>query len=150
MKNPREVLLEKHRAIQPALDRIRAEVMAAEVSTLRCNTPTPSSKFGATPTRGRDAAGAWAIQFWQELIWPSRRIWAALATVWIGLLATNAATGGARESTGARINAQPEAIAAFAEQKRVLAELLASPQATESQRPLPRPRTEVAMPWKKC
>lgn len=70
MKSPKDILLEQHADTTPALNRIRAQVVAELREPEQRNT-TKFSFF-------HDA--------WRELFWRPRRVWASLATVWAALL----------------------------------------------------------------
>jgi anti-sigma factor RsiW len=63
------------------------------------------------------------FECWRQLIWPSRRIWAGLAAVWILLLAANFSLRD-RSPAGAMASASPEMIMAWQQQERLLAELI--------------------------
>ena len=89
--------------------------------------------------------------WWLDVIWSSRRIWAGLAAVWVVLLAVNF-SGRDHSQTLARKSppSSPEMIMAFRQQERLLAELIGSSSTgeVEPQRTfLPRPRTECVEIW---
>jgi hypothetical protein len=122
MKTPREILLEQHRAATLKLDAIRHEIMEAKFRR---------RNFTAT--------------LWQELIFPSRRIWSGLAAVWIALVAFNLAQ---RESIPAgRVVSAPVQMSAR-EQQRLMNELFADRlPVMDADRPktfTPKPRTEIS------
>jgi len=130
MKTLREILFARHQNTAPKLDAIRHEVVNAEF-------------------HGRDFAAVilnWPITFWRELILPSRRIWAGLATVWILIFAVNYSTRDHSSATTTKMVA-PEMMS-FGEQQRLLNELLADRSLpVDIQRPKtfsPKPRTETA------
>jgi hypothetical protein len=80
MKTPREILLNRHRDAEPKLDDIREKAMMTLAPSAGSN---PSVQAGRLwPLRI-----AWTL--WRELIFPSRRIWAALAAAWVVLLWLN-------------------------------------------------------------
>ena len=140
MKTPRELLLDRHRAVEPKLDQIRAGVVANEL------------EFASPPEpRRRHWLPEATAIVWQELILPSRRLWAGLAAAWVLILAINLAGRGtllpARPSS-----AGPGVLQVVAEEKRVLAELLqtAAPPAAERLRPTSRPRTQGPLKWRAC
>ena len=82
---------------------------------------------------------------WQQLIWPSRRIWAGLAAIWILLLVANVSMRDSSQVTIARTSPTPEMILSFQQQEKILAELI-GPNETRVSRPLkpfsPKPRSE--------
>ena len=175
MKTLREILLERHRGVEPKLDRISAEVVATEadrlkvaqtsesavsqVSNLRpLTTPSAPPGFNRLPTGSRRYSRLgglryMALRVWQELILPSRRIWAGLAAVWVVLVVINA--GQSKSAPGSNTvaaSAKPEVMQAIAEQKRLLAELLqaGNPQPAERPRAAGRPRTQGVAQWRAC
>ncbi len=85
-------------------------------------------------------------EWWRDVIWPCRRIWAGLAVVWLLILAGNFSLGD-HASTFARKSSppSPEAIQAWRQQQRLLAELIGSsetPATTPSKPFIPRPGSE--------
>ncbi len=82
---------------------------------------------------------------WQQLIWPSRRIWAGLAAVWVAILIANFSMH--EHSPGVAMKSSPtqEMIVAWRQQERLLAELM-GPNETQAARPpkplSPQPRSE--------
>jgi hypothetical protein len=139
MKTPREILLERHRAAKSKLDAIRREVMAAELNNQETKEQSQPSNFVT-----------WFLcclnRFWLELVWPSRRIWAGLATIWIMIFAFNFSQRDPSELMARKSPPpSPELILTFWQQERLLAELVGpnEPQAVESPKPfLPQPRSE--------
>ena len=132
MKTPRELLLNRHAAANAKLDAIRKETIAAE-----CGGETRNSKLEIR------SAGA----FWRALFWPHPRAWAALAAVWLAIIAIDLSL---REPSPPALARRPQApapqvLAALKEQKRLLAELLGSAPPAEAV-PVggvaPRPRSE--------
>ena|SRR5438876_797812 len=89
----------------------------------------------------------------RELIWPCPQAWAAIATVWLIILGLHSFAGPNTPSSPAPLTAAPptpELRAVFAEQRRLLAELLTE---TESILPMPpepveRPRSQLFWPLK--
>jgi hypothetical protein len=138
MKTPREILLERHRAVEPKLDAIRREVITDELN----NPATKEQRFGFELV-------SWFIgrskNVWQELILPSRRVWAGLTAIWILIVAVNFSL---RDSSPAgKISAAPVMMMSFQEQQRMLNEIFADrSQPSEADRPknFPvKPRTET-------
>lgn len=138
MKTPKQILLESHRDVEPQLDRLREDVLAAEFSaTNRAQqvcAPTPSQNAfcrGAVLLRPRNRAASFAAallqKLWLELIWPSRRAWAGLAAVWVGLAAVYLATQRPGNPKLPPPNAQM--VAAWVQEQQLLAQLLDHPQA---------------------
>lgn len=80
-----------------------------------------------------------------ELIWPSRRAWAGMAGLWLGLLAANLEMNATSPRVPAvRYAYNHELVRAFEEQQRLLAELLppVSQPPPAPARPNARPRSE--------
>jgi hypothetical protein len=131
MKTPREILLAQHRAAIPKLDAVRQSAIAAVTGAQQ---PRPAVRTNLFQ------------MLWRELILPSRRTWAGLATVWVLLIAVNLVLRDQSPATGAK----PVTIAAminYGEQQKFLNELFAdrSP-AIDADRPKvfsPKPRTEA-------
>jgi len=83
---------------------------------------------------------------WLELIWPCRRIWTALAAVWIVLFIFNLSQRDPSELMARKTPPpSPEMILAFRQQQQLLAELI-GPNETRAAEPpkplLPQPRSE--------
>ena len=136
MKTPREILLERHQAAAPKLDTLRHEFVS-ELN--RQDTKTQSRKINLA---------SWCLggfpKMWQELIFPSRRIWAGLTAIWILIFAVNFSM---RDSSpaGATSISSPATMMTFQQQERLLAELDNFNEFSVIQPPkkfLPRPRSE--------
>jgi hypothetical protein len=82
MKTPREILLARHQAVEPELNRIRRQAVRVAADVNRRNAPAREFTFAATAART-------LATMYRELIWPARRTWAALAAVWLMLLSVN-------------------------------------------------------------
>jgi hypothetical protein len=138
MKTPRDILLARHRAVEPKLDAIRQAV----VGKLN-NEETKEPGFPAVFV-------SWFLgcseNLWRELIFPSRRIWAGLAAVWIVIFIVNFSQRDPERLMARKLPPpSPEAIQAWQQQQRLLAELIGpnEPRAAQPQKPLvPRPSTE--------
>jgi anti-sigma factor RsiW len=84
------------------------------------------------------------LECWHQLIWPSRRIWAGLAAVWVLILAANIAMRDS-QTTMAKTAPTTEIIMAWRQQERLLAELIGpnEPRAAQPLKPFaPQPRSE--------
>jgi hypothetical protein len=138
MKTPREILLAQHRAAEPKLDAIRRAVVVEELN----NQVTQKQSWAQTLI-------AWFLRcsniFWRELIWPSRRIWAGLAAVWLVILMVNIA---GRDPSPAGKNFAAPTMMSVRDQQRFMNELFADRSVpTDADRPrnfTPRPRTETS------
>jgi hypothetical protein len=138
MKTPREILLAKHRAIEPRLDAIRQAV----VGKLN-NEETKEPSFPAVFV-------SWFLgcseNLWRELVFPSRRIWAGLATAWILIFIVNFSQRDRADiMAGKTPSLSPQAIQVLWQQERLLAEVTGpnEPRAAQPQKPLAqRPSSE--------
>jgi len=132
MKTPREILLERHQAIDPKLDALRREILARQFETSRpINSGTNRLNL-----------------LWQELFWSCRRTWTSLAAIWVILLLLNLSQ---RDPASVRLaQSQPSAVTmmSFRDQEALLQELLAdrtSPLEAVPARPFePKPRSEIS------
>ena len=142
MKTAREVLLGRHRDIEPKLDQMWRV-------TLRCGlrggadaAPRSSVQASRVPTGGL----AWRL--WCELIWPCRRTWAGLACAWVVILMLNVASSErvtpVATRTGPRSHAEMRALA---EQRRMLTQLIeGAPIPVSKQKSIPTsPRSDRAL-----
>lgn len=138
MKTPREILMDQHRVAVPKLDAIRHSAVAAvcDRRVLTESDPMRRSQTAATTI--------WHL-FWRELIWPSRRIWAGLAAVWVLMIAANVSMRDRTPTVAMKSASGPVMILSFRQQERLLTELLGpdEPRAAGPATPLvPRPRSE--------
>lgn len=88
--------------------------------------------------------------WWQEVIWPCRRIWAGLAAVWVMILAGNYSLQDHSPSLAAKSPPpSQEMLMSFKDQQKILADLLTDrdvPREVERREFLaPKPRTESVM-----
>jgi len=138
MKTPREILFARHRAAEPRLDAIREAVVSG--LSPQGTRPHSLSPGVQAPWCGR------LTTLWRELILPSRRIWAGLATVWLGLVIVNLAQRDPVGGGTGRLVRPPAAMMSWQAQQRWLDELLADrsswPVAERPRTSPPRPRTE--------
>jgi hypothetical protein len=138
MKTPREILLARHRAVEPRLDAIRREVVE-ELNNQDAKAQGRVADFVSSLLCGPN-------KLWLELIWPCRRTWTALAGVWIALCIFNVSQRDKSELAALKLPPpSAEAIMAWWQQERLLAELIGSPGTGDAERRkifLPKPRTE--------
>lgn len=116
MKTPREILTNHHRAATPKLDALRKEVMS-ELNRQDAITPSSTLSFVPLCLGGLN-------KIWRELILPSRRIWAGLATVWIFIFIVNISTREHSQTSVAKASPMPAMILAFHQQEKLLDELV--------------------------
>ena len=81
MKTPRDILFARHQAAAPKLDAIRRSV----VDELNNQTTKEQSFFAVFVSSFLCCSN----KFWLELVWPCRRIWTGLATVWVLIFIVN-------------------------------------------------------------
>jgi hypothetical protein len=131
MKTPRELLLSRHRATTPKLDTIRQSVVAA---------PRQSAVINAIP--------ATLFQtLWRELIFPSRRTWAAFATIWLFIFLVNfAQRDNVSSVTGKTVHPGGLVMSLQVQQRWVTEHFADRDLPTEADRPRnysPKPRTAI-------
>jgi len=140
MKTPRDILLARHQAVLPKLDALRQQAVTAAGA--------PSARFGwvagwVMVLRGLEVG-------WREVIFPSRRIWAGLAAVWVGLLVFNVSERAPQSAVAARQPSSSAMLMTWRDQKNMLNEVFAEPVPVPvADRPrtfTPRPRTEASVP----
>lgn len=139
MKTPREILLARHRAVEPKLDKIRRAV-ARELNN-------EATKEQSPPASLVSRFLCCSQQIWNELIWPCRRTWAGLAAVWLAIALFHLSQRELRQPALAQTAPSPgETRLAWLEQRRVLDELIgpmpAAPAAEPPRRPNNQPRSE--------
>src|ERR1700720_2169879 len=108
MKTPRDILFARHQNAAIKLDAIRREVLKAEFQD-----ENQILSFVNLP-----------LALWCELFWPSRRIWAGLAAIWILIFVVNFSQRDKSEMMAGKTPLpSPEMILVFRQQERLLAEL---------------------------
>lgn len=136
MKTPREILLARHRAAETELDKLRDQFVAG-LNHKGTKTQSLISVLVSWCLGGSNAV-------WRELIFPSRRIWAGLAAIWIVLFIFNFSQRDSSELMAKKIPS-PEIISSFQQQEKLLAELIGQnePQVAEQRKTfLPTPKSE--------
>ncbi|HXF09918.1 MAG TPA: hypothetical protein VN625_03975 [Desulfuromonadaceae bacterium] len=131
MKTPRDILLQRHESAQPKLDAIRQQVLNSKVTTEQSGRLNFVSLFLGC-----------LKNVWNELVLPSRRIWAGLAACWMLLGLVNLSMG--HRSHVQVAAATPEMFQAYRQQERLLAELIGPNESriADSQRKfVPQPRS---------
>jgi hypothetical protein len=138
MKTLHDILLERHRSAVPKLDAIRHEV----IQELNNQGTKEQSRPASLVSSLLDCSN----KLWLELVWPSRRIWAGLAAVWILILAANVSLH-QNSPVIAKSGPSSEMMMALKDQQKILAELLtdrSAPRDVERQKSFsPKPRTET-------
>ncbi|HEV2320710.1 MAG TPA: hypothetical protein VGV18_13220 [Verrucomicrobiae bacterium] len=137
MKTPREILLARHRAIEPGLDDIRRQIVE-KLNNKKAMEQSDVSAFVSL------LLGC-STNIWRELIWPERRIWAGLAAVWILIFIANFSMRDHSEIKMAKSPPSQEVIMAFRQQQQLLSELIGpdDPPVAEVKKPyIPRPASE--------
>jgi hypothetical protein len=134
MKTPREILLNQHRSAEAHLDRMWTQKLVPALA-------------GRSAPASQSALFAIGWKMWQELILPSRRIWAGLACAWVVIAVLNLASfEPATEVASQPMPRSGEELRALIEQRRMLAQLIGplSEPAYTQKRSLPGPRSERA------
>jgi hypothetical protein len=98
------------------------------------------------PVQPHAPAAAWH-EWWQDVIWPCRRVWAGLAVVWMLILAGNMSLRDPSQTRWAKSSPSSQAmVMALKDRQSALAELLADhsgPHEADRQKFfLPKPRSE--------
>ena len=136
MKTPREILLAHHRAAAgPKLDAIRHSII---------------SELNHEETKEQSSGNIFVSLFlgcskkiWDELVFPSRRIWSGLATAWLLIIVVNISQ---RDHSPAGKTVSAPVMMSFGEQQRLMNELFADRSVpVEADRPRtfsPKPRTD--------
>ena len=139
MKTPRDILFARHQAAAPKLDALRREVVR-ELNNQGTKEQSLAASF--VPS----LLGC-SNKFWQELFFPSRRIWGGLAVVWILLFIINFSQRDNISSVTRKPVRSAEVMMSVQAQQRWLNELLADRSVpTDADRPrnfTPKPRTEL-------
>ena len=139
MKTPREILFSRHQAAVPKLDAVRHSVVA-ELNSKDAKTQSLLSRFASSCLCCSNI-------FWQELIWPCRRIWIGLAAVWVLLAIVNFSQRDGSQVHLAKSSTPAAMTMTFRDQQKLLNELFADRSLPmEAARPRifsPKPRTET-------
>lgn len=144
MKTPRELLLARHQDAKAKLDTVRRGVVEGVV---------PATPAAQEPRANGSPGSTFFIRVWQELIWPSRRAWATIAIIWVGVLVWNVAENDTSpRSQGTSKEAKSQMVLNLAAQRHLLSELLqpAPLRPPEPARANTQPRTEVGPSFKFC
>jgi hypothetical protein len=117
----------------------RQEILAAaQAAAARRSAPDSSVRR----SEARAARPSWLSTLW----WPCPRAWAALAAVWVGILAVNLSFGDKPETAARQTAPAPaETIVAWRQQQRMLSQLIGAPTSLDAEPPksvVPRPRSE--------
>jgi hypothetical protein len=138
MKTPRDFLFARHQSAAPKLDAIRREVVG-ELNN-------KETKEQSRPASLVSSSLCCFKTFWNELIFPCRRIWTGLAAVWILIFVVNFSQRDPSEMMARKSSPpSPEMILTFRQQEILLAELIGQnePQAAEPPKIFsPRPSSE--------
>jgi len=133
MKTPRKILLERHQAAAPKLDTLRHAV----VEKLNNKATKEQSLFGIFIS-----LFSCSKNFWRELIFPSRRIWSGLATIWIFIFIVNFSMRDHSQMTMVKSSPTPEMVLAYRQQEKLLNELIGPAETQPAESPkvfTPRP-----------
>jgi hypothetical protein len=138
MKTSRDILFARHQAAAPKLDAIRRSV----VDELNNQTTKEQSFFAVFVSSFLCCSN----KFWLELVWPCRRIWTGLATVWLLLFIVNfSQRDNASSVTGQPVRSGGIIMSAQAQQRwmnELFADRSSPPEAERPRNFAPKPRTE--------
>lgn len=142
MKTPRDILFARHQAVAPKLDAIRREVVAGLNNK-------GTKKLSWLAFLVASLLGC-SNKLWQELVWPCRRIWTGLATVWILIFIVNFSQRDNVNSVTGKSVRSGGVVMSLQTQQRWMNELFADRAiSSEVDRPRnfsPKPRTEISEP----
>ena len=137
MKTPREILLARHQAAMPKLDAIRRAALG------RLNNEATKAQSGPDSLVALFLGGSQKL--WRELLWPHPAAWAALAGVWLVLLAVHfAAPETPPRSVASQSPPSPQIRELLKQQEQLFAELVGPKLNREADRPrttAPQPRS---------
>jgi hypothetical protein len=130
MKTPREILLARHRAVEPKLDALRQQAVAGIRASERNDT-------------GLNRVAVAVREFFRI----PRLAWSGLAAAWLIIIALNFAARETPRATALQMagnRPSSETLQALREQKRLFAELVGTGAARDADAPRlsPRPRSE--------
>jgi hypothetical protein len=132
MKTPREILLARHKAAEEKLDEIRRTLI---------------SELNNEGTKEQSLI-SWFLgcsqNFWRELILPKPQAWAAVAALWILIVALKLSTQETSPVASKKTALSPGVVAELKEQKAFFGELAGLPPLPEVNPPKaisPRPRS---------
>ena len=141
MKTPREILLKRHQAVEPKLDRIWTEAIAPELLSWRATLRRGRRNVTDTILRGSAQAPRVppANVLWRELIWPCRHVWAGVACAWLLIIGLNMASFERAPRVASKTEPRSgEELRAFIEQRQLLAQLTdALPEPADTRKPNP-------------
>jgi len=115
MKTPREILLERHQDADVRLDAARHAVVG-EMNNKGTKEQSRSVFFVTLFLRCSN-------KIWLELFQPSRRIWATIATVWVGIFIVNFSIRDNSSALAMKSSSSPGIMMSVQQQERLLAEL---------------------------
>ena len=87
----------------------------------------------------------WFVDWGKDMVWPCRRIWAGLATVWVVLLGVNLTQHDPGQTEAMKTQPSPEMVRAYLAREGFLVELSRPARKPEAKRPKPsatEPRSE--------
>ncbi len=141
MKTPRELLLDRHRTVNPKLDALREQVIRS--------VHEPATVHPEKSLRASVPNIVW-MTFWHELVIPSRRVWAGLAGVWLVLLVVNVVQKESPPAELAQTSPSAPMLLAYYKQQKLLNELVGEyPMAVNAispRGPVSGPRSEIMRP----
>jgi hypothetical protein len=139
MKTPRQIILDRHRAVETQLDSARRTALN---TLFRAPSVTPDRQtraiLQATPTL--------LLTLWRELILPARRTWIGLATVWVAIFVLRLAVHDDAVATLAQSTVNsPRPATLLRDQQQLWIELAIGPEVVPvapAKTVVPKPRSE--------
>ncbi|MGA2246802.1 MAG: hypothetical protein ABSH48_17560 [Verrucomicrobiota bacterium] len=141
MKTPREILLNRRRAVEPRLDAIRQ----AAIASVTARRPGAAQAHAPKPNWA-GALASFCLAPWRELVLPSQRVWTGLAAVWAVLILINVSQRDTAGGVNTRHASAPSVMASWQVQQHWMNELLADrstpPDIDRPRNSAPRPHSE--------
>ena len=135
-KTPREILLNSHRAADPALERLCTGLLAEE----KDKEPVSETEGYHRTVRGRTRRRV-VGRLWYELFWCCRHVWGGLAAAWVLIIGLQMALIESSPSGKPGVASGASSVPGyFAAQKRLLLEL------GDATAPAPAPSRPVLVP----
>lgn len=150
-KTPREILLDRHRAADSALERLCTDLLAGEN---RQNSTPETTENRSGERRWICRPVFWRVlgRMWQELFWCCRYVWGGLAAAWVLIIGLQMALVEDSPSGKSAVVGGASSVPSYlAVQKRLLLELgdaTTPAPATRTPSPLPPTRSELLRPYR--
>jgi hypothetical protein len=136
MKTPRELILERHQAVESKLDQVRVRALQTALAS-------------APHTSRSKASASWLGALWCEVVLPARWAWGGMAAAWMIILGLQATSGLEDSSRAQRAErTSPDVLALLQEQRLLKRELLdGTATAVTHADPAPGPKSQAIPSW---